>query len=130
MLTVRIEDIDFPLTSLSEMQLVRDRYSECMSSVYKDTQNSLHIQGLGISTPTLVSVRDFMERFSGVQIIVLLPRIKPVKDLIGEDLQRWLSGLNNHGLRDLHRAAHLLGYSSLCNVISLILSEVINYTSL
>ena len=130
MLTVRIGDIDFPSESISKMQLVRNRYREYIISQDREFQGNLHIQDINISVPTLVSVRDFMKRFPNVQIAILLPRTRPARDIVRDDLWRWISDLNKTGLKDLHDAAYILGYFSLFDITSLILSEDIDYKSL
>lgn len=128
--SIRIGDVDFPFRALSEMQYLRDKYQQQANSRSLSDAQNLHIESPNVSSPNLVSMRDFMNRFPNTQLRILLPRTRPVREIIGNDIWRWMADLDRDRLMDLHNAAHTLGYSILLNITSLILSEDINYESL
>lgn len=119
MSSISVNDIEFPLRALSEMRYLRNIYA-----------NGLHKGNINISTPSLVSIRDFMNRFSSLRMNMLLPRVQPVRDIIPDDVIRWFADLGIARIWDLHESAYKLGYSRLFEVTSLLLSEDINIQTL
>jgi hypothetical protein len=126
MISVRIGSVDFPPIALSKMKSVRDRYKD----MQENDNNIIDIQVEDIDTPSLVSMRDFMILFPDMELRILLPRTRSVRELINEDVWRWISGIDKNRLNDLHYATYTLGYQVLFDLTSLILSEDINYKSL
>lgn len=117
---VMIGTVKFPEIALSLLRYARDIYSSRRGEI-----DVLQIESPGISTPMLVSIREFMEMFPSAHVLILLPRMKPVKQILGDNIWEWINRFDIDGLKDLQSATHILGYSSLFDIVSLVLSEYI-----
>lgn len=124
MLSIKINDVEFPLVAMSQMQCLRDEYTTLSD------KSTIRMEYSGIDVSNIVSMKEYMNRFSHVNLSVLLPRTRSVRDIVPNDLWRWISDVDRVRLNDLHKAAYTLGYYTLFDLTSLILSEDIDCKNL
>lgn len=114
MMFIYIGSIEFPISALNEMQYVRNIYQKDKSVFIPDPE---------VSSLSILAMREFMMKFPERILQLSLPREKPIVECIDEDIWEWFSSMDIESIINLHYDAYTLGYNTLFEYTSLILSE-------
>lgn len=72
-------------------------------------------------------IDEFDRLLGDRRVVIILPRMKPIRELIPSDILRWIQRQDIYELRNL---AHIHGHTQLSELTSLILSEELDIQSL
>lgn len=115
-----ISDVEFPLTAVKEMRYIRNYIAK---ELYHNMDMPIIIPNPGINRGLLELIRSFLVLFPEYSVDIILPRIEPVYNILPHKVKEWISFVKGSSLIALHEAAYSLGYTSLFELTSLVLSE-------